>query len=236
MTGEFGLWPLINKRVAIISDARLGARSDAQVVAERLLSISGEDDQNINRKNQSFWSGQLRVRFLIMTNTPPRIADASGALVSRYVVLTLHETFYGREDRELTDKLLTELPGILNWSLQGLDRLYQRGYFKIPKASLDMVRALEDAASPVGAFVREWCEVGPDQQVNVKKLFAAYKVWCERQGDQKPGIANQFGMHLREVIPTVRAAGKGINRYYEGVCLNPEGAKRFAKSIRHPTA
>lgn len=83
LTGEFGLWPLIDKRAAIITDARLGLRADAQVVAERLLSISGEDDLDINRKNLPHWHGKLGVRFLIMTNDPPRIADPSGALVSR---------------------------------------------------------------------------------------------------------------------------------------------------------
>ena len=40
---DFGLWPLLDKSVAIISDARLGKRTDTSVVVERLLSISGED-------------------------------------------------------------------------------------------------------------------------------------------------------------------------------------------------
>ena len=35
----FGLWPLVDK--LHISDARLGGRTDSQVVVERLLSISG---------------------------------------------------------------------------------------------------------------------------------------------------------------------------------------------------
>ena len=67
-----------------------------------------------NRRNQSFWNGRLGVRFLILTNKPLKIADASGALVGRYVLLTLQNSFYGKEDRRLTEKLLTELPGILN--------------------------------------------------------------------------------------------------------------------------
>jgi putative DNA primase/helicase len=48
---NFGLWPLIGKSVAIISDARLGHRADNAVVTERLLSISGEDAQTIDRKH-----------------------------------------------------------------------------------------------------------------------------------------------------------------------------------------
>jgi putative DNA primase/helicase len=46
---NFGLQDLVNKPLAIISDARLG-RGDVHVVVERLLSISGEDTLTVDRK------------------------------------------------------------------------------------------------------------------------------------------------------------------------------------------
>jgi len=49
-------------------------------------------------------------------------------MVGRLIVLMLTQSFYGREDPSLTARLLTELPGILNWSLHGYRRLRQRGY------------------------------------------------------------------------------------------------------------
>ena len=54
---NFGLAPLIGKPLAIISDARLGGRSDQASIAERLLSISGEDAVTIDRK---FGTGLLQ--------------------------------------------------------------------------------------------------------------------------------------------------------------------------------
>ena len=51
MATNFGLWSLIGKSVAIISDARLSGRADQVAVVERLLSISGEDAITIDRKN-----------------------------------------------------------------------------------------------------------------------------------------------------------------------------------------
>jgi len=47
---NFGLAPQIGKRVAIISDARLGGRADQHAIAERRLSITGEDAITIDRK------------------------------------------------------------------------------------------------------------------------------------------------------------------------------------------
>jgi putative DNA primase/helicase len=113
---NFGLAPLIGKQVAIISDARLGSRADQHAIVERLLSISGEDVISVDRKYLSAWTGRLQIRFLILSNELPQLADASGALSSRFIVLVLANSFYGREGLGLIDRLLAELPGILNWS------------------------------------------------------------------------------------------------------------------------
>jgi putative DNA primase/helicase len=222
LSSHFGLSPLIDKRVAIISDARLGPKTNAHAVAERLLSISGEDRQTIDRKYRDPWSGWLGVRFLIMTNELPRIADASGALASRFVVLTLNKSFYGKEDKELTDKLLAELPGILNWSLRGLDRLSERGHFKMPQSSLEAIRQLEDLASPVTAFVRECCILETNRRVQKEVLYKAWKGWCENQG-QQPSSQIVFGRNLCAAFPQVRPGHAGPKLYYYGIELNEEG-------------
>jgi putative DNA primase/helicase len=226
MTGEFGLWPLIDKLLAIISDARVGKRADPSVVAERLLSISGEDGQTINRKNKSFWFGRLFVRFLILTNELPRIPDASGALASRFIVLLLTESFDGREDHELTDKLLTELPGILNWALAGLERLRDRGRFDMPQESIAAIRQLEDLASPVGAFLRDWCESAADARENVKTLFEAWRYYCEQHG-LAPGSSAIFGRNLSALRPGIRTTGRGKKRCYNGIRLSGEGFEQY---------
>ena len=223
---NFGVSPLIDTRVAIISDARMGAQNPA----ERLLSISGEDTQQVDRKYRDPWTGRLGVRFVILTNELPKIADSSGALASRYVVLTLTNSFLGKEDLDLTPRLLKELPGILNWALRGLDRLRKRGRFKMPESSLEAIRQLEDLASPVGAFVRDWCGVGPDKRVRVATLYDAYCKWCETEG-HKSASNIVFGRNLRAVLPRVHAPGHGSQRRYEGVELSAEGDET---PLRHP--
>src|SRR5690606_3478784 len=114
LSTNFGLQPLIGKQVALISDARLSGRHDQALITERLLSISGEDYLTIDRKYQTGWTGKLNARFLIMTNELPRLSDSSGALAGRFIILTMQKSFYGREDPALSDRLLEELPGILN--------------------------------------------------------------------------------------------------------------------------
>jgi len=232
IAGDFGLQPLIDKLLAIISDARVGKRTDVSKVAERLLSISGEDGQSINRKNKTYWTGRLFTRFLILTNELPRIHDTSGALASRYMLLLLKKSFLGQEDPALTDKLLTELPGILNWALAGLDHLRERGRFVMPQASLDAIRQIEDLASPVGAFLRDWCDASdPDATINTKTFFQAWGFWCKEYG-HRAGNSIAFGRDLRTLLPDIGTTGRGSRRCYTGIQLSADGYEEYEYARR----
>jgi putative DNA primase/helicase len=201
LTTNFGLSPLIGKPLAVISDARLGTRVDGIVAVERLLSISGEDSITVDRKYREPWTGRLPTRFVILSNELPRFSDSSGALASRFVLLTLGVSFYGREDPTLTDTLLGESTGIFNWALEGLDRLLERGHFVQPSAALEALRHLEDMSSPVGAFVRDACDVGPAHEIDKDVLFYAWKTWCAEEGRDRPGTKAVFTRDLRAAVP-----------------------------------
>jgi putative DNA primase/helicase len=219
---NFGLQPLIGKPLALISDARLSTRADSSVAVERLLSISGEDSLTIDRKYQEPWTGQLPSRFLILTNELPRLVDSSGALAGRFIVLTTTRSFFGEEDPTLTDQLLGEAPGIFNWALEGLDRLQARGHFRQPTSSTASIELMADLTSPIGAFVRQRCVVGP-YRVPKDDLFAAWKDWCTEEGLVKPGTKNVFFRDLRAAVPTIKVrrlrAGDDRAHVIEGVGL-----------------
>jgi putative DNA primase/helicase len=220
---NFGLWPLLGKSVAMIQDARLGGRTDAAAVVERLLSISGEDAQDIDRKFLSMVHARLFCRFMLFTNELPKLHDSSGALPGRMIVLRLTQSWYGREDTTLTDRLMTELPGILLWAIAGWKRLRARGHFVQPDAGSTMVSELADLASPVGAFVRNCCKVGPAHRVEKAVLYGHWKRWCEQQGREHPGDAATFGRNLLAAVSTVGESYPRINGvrvyHYDGIGL-----------------
>ena len=63
---NFGLWPLIGKRLAVIGDGTPSGRTDRTIVTERLLSISGEDALTMDRKNLPTAMMKLPTRILIL--------------------------------------------------------------------------------------------------------------------------------------------------------------------------
>jgi putative DNA primase/helicase len=220
---QFGLADLIGKLVAIIADARLSGRSDAALIAERLLSISGEDGLSIPRKFLPDWIGTLKARFLILTNELPAITDASGALASRFIVLNMTRSFYGREDTTLTAKLTVELPGILLWAIEGWRRLQERGRFVQPPSAVEAVLELEELSSPIGAFVKDRCTVGPERSIQAHWLFVEWQKWCDEAGREHPGTIHTFGRNLRAAVPGLTVAnhrdGSGRVRVYQGIGL-----------------
>jgi putative DNA primase/helicase len=228
LSQNFGLQALIGKPLAVISDARLGAGADNTVVVERLLSISGEDAITVDRKFRDPWTGRLPTRFMILTNELPRFSDSSGALASRFVISILRKSFYEMENPALTRELLEESPGIFNWALQGLDRLRERGYFMTPNSAREEQRHLEDLASPIGAFVRDRCEVGPAFEVETDTLWEAWKRWCDGEGRERPGTKAVFARNLRATVPGLTAIrprdGEGRFHAYRGVKLQEQSS------------
>jgi putative DNA primase/helicase len=213
--------------VAIVSDARLGRQHDLAVITERLLSISGEDAPSVDRKFLSAITTKLNVRFVILTNELPRLNDAAGAVASRFIILRFTRSWYGCEDTTLTGRLLSELPGILLWSIEGWRRLRERGHFIQPKSGRQFVADMEDLTSPVGAFVREWCHLGPNQKVGVGELFAKWQQWCQIKGRKDSGSEQSFGRDLRAVAPGVdvtrpRDKDGTRTRVYTGIGLFPK--------------
>lgn len=226
LEGPFGLWPLLGKTLALIPDARLTGRTDSVAVVERLLSISGEDGQDVHRKSlPTITAAKIPVRFVVMSNELPNLSDSSGAFTSRVILLQMTKSFYGKEDKFLEERLRSELPGILNWAIHGWARLRDRGYLLQPESGRDALRDLDDMTSPITAFVRDVCIVQPGFSVAVDDLFDAWKEWCKANGREHAGTAATFGKNLRAKFSKLKRTQPRISpnggrlSAYEGIGL-----------------
>ena len=147
----------------------------------------------------------------MISNEIPRLRDASGAIASRVILVPFTRSFYGKEDPDLTGKLLTELPGMhLNWSLDdSVERLRARGWFICsrglrPGHPRDRRPRLADLRLP-----SDRCALGPEQSILVRALYAEWRNWCADQGRDHAGDAQSFGRDLRAAVPGVRIGRAG---------------------------
>jgi putative DNA primase/helicase len=219
LPGNFGLESLIGKSLAVSGDVRWHSRSVGDAVPI-LLQVSGQDGVTAHRKNRSSWSGQLGVRFMLMSNDTPTFSDRSGALSGRMIFVKFAQSFYGREDVSLTDKLLAELPGVLNWALDGLERLNGRGRFTEPISGQAEAEAARRLSDPIGAFIEDWCVVDPDRDIALDLLFTRYRHWCDSEGRTKDSTTKEiFSRDLRSKVPKLdvkrqRVGGKQVRTLY----------------------
>ena len=214
---QFGLEQLIGKSLAIVSDARLDGNISAGMLAERVLAITGEDSISVSRKFASAWNGDFHVRFVILANELPRFRDPSGALPNRFIMLRTAKSFLGAEDLGLYDRLVGELPGILNWAIEGWTRLQIRGHFEQPAGAIELMEQLASIANPLAMFLEECCLFGPERDATIGDLYHAYVQWS-KSIDAKPLPVTLFGRDLR-------AAHSELQFY------KPHGATRRVKGV-----
>ncbi|MFF1472530.1 DNA primase family protein [Streptomyces mirabilis] len=220
---NFGLSTLIGKSLAIISDARLSGNDNSQVV-ERLLTISGDDTIDIDRKYREPWTGRVPSRLMILSNELPHFGDSSGVIANRFILLSTRLSWLGKEDPTLTDRLTAEMPGILNWALDGLARLQRNGRITQPPSSREAITTMQDTASPTSAFVRERCTTGPACTVPVDDLWNVWREWTEDNG-VRHGTKQIFGRNLLSVVPQLNRtrprapSGERIATYH-GITLS----------------
>ncbi len=118
--------------------------------------------------------GKLAAAF----NELPRAENTFG-FFRRLLILPYQVTIPREEiDRQLSSKLKTELPGILNWVLAVLPALMTRGEFS-PCASSERALELYRLQSDnVRLFLSEMCERSEATTTQGKLLFEAYRGYC----------------------------------------------------------
>lgn len=227
LSGQFGLASLIGKTLAVIPDARIGEKIDYTVLTERILSIVGEDPQEVERKYRPSLSGiTLPIRFMLFSNEIPLFKDASDAILNRIIILVMNRSHAGQEDPRVEQRIHSELSGILNWAILGRHRLYTEKMGKIvqPKSGTDSVDWMRIEVSPVSAFVRECCLEGG--ACNSTHIFEVYQNWLKSNDLIDRTTRQAFGKRLRAIFPKIavnRVHDRGYHfRQWTGISLKPE--------------
>jgi P4 family phage/plasmid primase-like protien len=128
-------------------------------------------------------------------NGKPQIKDTSGGMWRRPRLIDFGRPIPpGDRDPLLGQKLRAELPGILNWALEGLQRVHERGLI-VPDAVRKAVADYRAEQDALAGFLKECCVLGPEITVNTGDLWAAWGEWCHENGERE-GSQRAFGAEL----------------------------------------
>ena len=207
LSEKYGLENLVNKSVCMVTDADTGDRREVGKAAANLNRISGEDPVDIRRMARpALTSVRLGTRFLIGMNHLPNFGTHAAALLARLKMIPFENSFEGHAIIGLDKTLIAnELPGILNWALEGLRTLRERGDFVEPPESLAIKERLTSLSSVAVDFIRDKCIVRPASRIDADTLFAAFNEFVA-ENKARP-------MSKQDFVEALRDLTKGAVRY-----------------------
>jgi putative DNA primase/helicase len=225
LAGPFGLEPLIGKSLLAFGDVRWN-NANAQTAIQRILEISGEDKVTVPRKNRTDWEGTLGVRVMFAGNEVPRFTDPSRAMANRLRIVHFMQSFAGREDYGLTERLMGELSGIFNWALEGLDRLTAEGRFTESARSARLRDRVGEGGDSLTSFVDEYLEPQDGAWCYEDDVMAAYAEWCERtRRTRDSSTAETIRSAVLDLYPGV--TNDGSTRRSKRTELGPRKVRAF---------
>ena len=223
--GPFGLQPFLDKSGWVADDA-IGNREALDPDNYKVI-VTGEP-VSVARKGATAVETAFDFPVCLTANNLPRIKDDSDAVYNRSIILPMHRV---REEGEAEARPIfetvieTELAGVLNWALDGWERLRKRRRFDIPISIRQANESFKADNSPVAAWMKECIEVEDYVMVDRRDLLASfYGYMNEEYGtDSKKLGLRTFLPAIRQILPQIEERRNKAARYMAGVKLNEEG-------------
>ena len=189
-----------NEDIARLNATRLAATSETeegQVLAEALLKRMTGEDTLVARLPYAKSSMEFKPQFKVWmaANHKPIIRGDDHAIWRRVRLIPFEQTFDAkREDKRLKEKLLAELPGILNWAIAGCLKWKQEGLV-LPKIVKQATQVYRNEMDLLAEWIETQCVVDPDREATTGELYGSYHRWCTGNETRPLGRA-VFGRKL----------------------------------------
>ncbi len=200
---RFALCSTLGKLANLASEV-----GDLDKVAEGYLKafVAG-DAMTFDRKGRDAIDARPTARLVIATNNRPRFSDRSKGLWRRMLLIPFlveiqeSERVIGMDDPAWWIRS-GEMPGILNWALEGLLRLKLRGQFSESEAGRAAMEEYRAESNPAREFLRDYYQADQQEIVCCTDAYKKYAEFCEASGYRALGDKT-FGKEVRRAFPLV---------------------------------
>jgi P4 family phage/plasmid primase-like protien len=191
-----GIIETVGKLANIANETKWPSRGEEA----KIKAVTGGDVINAEVKGGSSFSLIPTIRLIYISNDPVHFNDPY--IWGRVIIIVCCESIpVEKQDRNLRQKLLAELPGIFTMLVHAAMRLYRRheyglgGYVITPA-----MQALIDDACDRSDFLRQFCRdtfvVDYDQRVVEADITDAYRLFCS-EGNHQPRHTMQ---HIKDEL------------------------------------
>ncbi len=206
--------------IARLMGARFAAVSeieDGRQLSESLVkSLTGGDPIMARYMYKDFFEFIPVFKVWIAANHKPTIRGTDEAIWRRLRFIPF-ETFITPEDRDpqLELKLRGELPGILNWAIEGCME-WRKERLPIPDAIRKATDAYRSEMDVIGSWISENCVQAPGLVMNFDEAYRDFAPWCQ-ENFNFAFSKKKVGMLLTE--RGLQKSTKDGKRVYVGVAM-----------------
>ena len=193
----------------------------------KFKTLTGDDSVHANRKYGGQFTFRNQALFAFSANELPTVSENSRAYSERIKPFRFDQSFAGREDPAIEDRMMNELPGIFNRLVAAWKSRHERGGFRDTapavradfEAKSDRVRlwlserglitTLPDGNAPAPG------QTLPTDRITKPRLLAQmFNTWAQEQGGSKMG-ERKIIERLTSIDGVVRVQGpnnvRGLN-------------------------
>ncbi len=124
-------------------------------------------------------------KLIFSANEYPSTKDRTDAFFRRWIVINFPNQF-NEEDEEtdpnILQKIITEdeLSGLLNWAIEGLQRVLEKGHFSRTKSRRDVEGEWIRRTDSLRAFLNECIEYNDGHKISKHLFYKLYRGYCSQ--------------------------------------------------------
>jgi len=200
------------------------------VNAAKLKEASSGSMVNAQRKFGHPFDFRPYAKITYACNEPPEIKDTSDALKFRLKAIEFPYTFtkdpqgdekLAKDRKELEAKFEEEMPGIINWALEGLRRLSKNNFtFTTNRSTDDTWKFYQRKSNPVVCFIEECLEFTDNDidWMSKEEMFKAFQKWLENTKIKRKISRDKFFRGMKaEGVDAERSRAHDMKRVYMGI-------------------
>jgi len=166
-------------RLTVCQETEQGKAWDESLVKQ----LTGDDIIRARRMHKDFFEFRPSHKIVMSGNHKPTVKGVDHGIWRRVRLVPFAATIGdGEKDKKLMLKLMAELPGILNWALEGclLWQTHGLGTCAAVDAGTQEYREEEDV---IGQFFETSAMLAPEALTARRDLYRAYDNWSRGQGE-----------------------------------------------------
>lgn len=179
----------------------------------KIKLLTGGDTVSARFMGQDFFEFVPRFKLVWSGNSKPTLNRVDEAIRRRLNLVPFVVTIpVAERDTLLTEKLKAEWPGILQWAIEGCAEWQEHG-LAAPAVVAAATAEYLAAQDTIKNWLEECTEEKATAQAQSSTLFAAWKLWCEANGEF-PGSNKAFSQRLTDLgLPSRKV--HGVTTFFE---------------------